>query len=56
LLGFIQQGVAAACGAAVGALLGQSAWPLAIAVAAMGCATLLLWILTRAVRARAVNP
>ena len=25
----------------------QSAWPLAIAVAAMGCATLLLWILTR---------
>jgi DHA1 family bicyclomycin/chloramphenicol resistance-like MFS transporter len=56
LLGFIQQAVAAVCGAAVGALLGQSAWPLAIAVATMGCATLLLWIVTRTVRARAVNP
>jgi DHA1 family bicyclomycin/chloramphenicol resistance-like MFS transporter len=53
LLGFVQQSVAALCGAVVGALLGHSAWPLAIAVAAMGCATLLLWISTRAIRARA---
>jgi DHA1 family bicyclomycin/chloramphenicol resistance-like MFS transporter len=53
LLGFVQQSAAALCGAAVGALLGHSAWPLAIAVAAMGCATLLLWIGTRAIRARA---
>ena len=53
LLGLVQQSAAALCGAAVGALLGSSAWPLAAAVAAMGCATLALWILTRAVRARA---
>jgi MFS transporter, DHA1 family, multidrug resistance protein len=52
LLGFIQQSFAAVCGAAIGALLGRSAWPLAAAVAAMGCASLLLWALTRAVRAR----
>jgi DHA1 family bicyclomycin/chloramphenicol resistance-like MFS transporter len=52
LLGFIQQSAAALCGAVVGWLLGESAWPLAAAVAAMGCATLLLWILTRAVRRR----
>jgi len=53
LLGLVQQSAAALCGAVVGALLGSSAWPLAAAVAAMGCATLALWILTRAVRARA---
>jgi DHA1 family bicyclomycin/chloramphenicol resistance-like MFS transporter len=52
LLGFIQQCAAALCGAAVGWLLGESAWPLSAAVAAMGCVTLLLWIMTRAVRAR----
>jgi hypothetical protein len=49
----VQQSAAALCGAVVGALLGSSAWPLAAAVAAMGCATLALWILTRALRARA---
>src|SRR5271169_3161175 len=53
LLGFIQQTASALCGLVVGALLGKSAWPLAGAVAAMGCATLLLWILTRALRAHA---
>jgi MFS transporter, DHA1 family, multidrug resistance protein len=52
LLGFIQQSAAALCGAVVGWLLGQSAWPLAAAVAAMGCLSLLLWICTRAIRAR----
>jgi len=55
LLGFVQQSLAALCGAAVGALLGTSAWPLAGAVAGMGCATLGLWILTRALRARAAT-
>ncbi len=52
LLGFVQQSVSAICGAVVGSLLGQSAWPLAAAVAAMGCTTLLLWIVTRSVRGR----
>ena len=52
LLGFIQQAVAALCGVAVGQLLGHNAWPLAIAVAFMGSASLLLWLATAAVRAR----
>jgi DHA1 family bicyclomycin/chloramphenicol resistance-like MFS transporter len=52
LLGVVQQCAAALCGAVVGALLGSSAWPVAAAVAAMGCATLVLWILTRRLRAR----
>lgn len=56
LLGFIQQTAAALCGVAVGHLLGASAWPLAIAVAAMGCASLLLWISTRGLRARYATP
>jgi DHA1 family bicyclomycin/chloramphenicol resistance-like MFS transporter len=55
LLGFVQQSVAALCGAAVGLLLGHSAWPLAGAVAIMGCATLLLWIVSRSIRARAAH-
>ena len=52
LLGFIQQTASALCGVVVGWLLGQSAWPLVLAVAAMGCASMLLWISTRAIRAR----
>src|SRR4051812_16151441 len=52
LLGFVQQSVAAMFGAVVGLLLGNSAWPLAAGVAVAGCVTLLLWIATRAVRAR----
>jgi len=52
LLGFIQQVVAALCGAAVGALLGTTAWPLALAVAVMGLGSLVLWIVTRKLRAR----
>jgi len=50
LFGFVQQSIAALCGAVVGSLLGRSAWPLAVAVAAMGCATLLLWLATQRVR------
>lgn len=53
LLGFIQQSASAVCGAIVGVLLGSNAWPLAAAVAVMGCASLLLWIATRGIRARA---
>jgi len=53
LLGFVQQSVASATGAVVGQLLGQTAWPLAVAVAITGSATLLLWIGTRGLRARA---
>ncbi|MGH6994412.1 MAG: multidrug effflux MFS transporter [Stellaceae bacterium] len=53
LLGFIQQSVAALCGAIVGILLGQNAWPLAAGVAIAGCMTLALWVVTRNVRASA---
>jgi MFS transporter, DHA1 family, multidrug resistance protein len=53
LLGFVQQTTAAVCGAGVGVLLGHTAWPLAGGIAAMGCATLLLWFLTRDVRREA---
>jgi len=53
LFGFVQQTVAALCGTAVGALLGRSAWPLAVAIAVMGCTTLVLWLSTRAVRSGA---
>ena len=53
LLGFVQQCAAALCGAIVGWLLGENAWPLAAAVAAMGCVTLVIWLSTRALRARA---
>jgi DHA1 family bicyclomycin/chloramphenicol resistance-like MFS transporter len=52
LLGCVQQSVAALFGAMVGLLLGKTAWPLAAGVAVAGCATLLLWVATRAVRAR----
>jgi DHA1 family bicyclomycin/chloramphenicol resistance-like MFS transporter len=56
LLGFVQQNAAALCGAVVGALLAANAWPLAAAVAVMGCATLMLWMLTRGLRARVAQP
>ncbi|MGE0565456.1 MAG: multidrug effflux MFS transporter [Pseudolabrys sp.] len=54
LLGFIQQSVAAIVGAVVGLALGANAWPLAIAIALMGCLALLLWAMTRDVRTRMV--
>lgn len=55
LLGFIQQSIAALCGALVGWLLGENAWPLAAAVATMGCATLVIWLSTRRLRAGVVT-
>ena len=56
LFGFVQQSVAAMCGAIVGSLLGHNAWPVAGAVAIMGVATSLLWLTTRGVRARVARP
>jgi DHA1 family bicyclomycin/chloramphenicol resistance-like MFS transporter len=55
LFGFVQQSVAAMCGATVGVLLGHNAWPIAGAVAFMGVATSLLWLSTRGIRARAAT-
>ena len=52
LVGFSQQTAGAVVGAIVVHLLGQSAWPLAAGVAIMGCLALVLWALTRKVRAR----
>jgi len=51
LVGFVQQTVASVSGALVGMWLGASAWPLAAPMALFGCAALLLWALTRRVRA-----
>jgi DHA1 family bicyclomycin/chloramphenicol resistance-like MFS transporter len=45
LVGFMQQASGALLGAVVGHMLGFTAWPLAAAVGAMGCASLLLWML-----------
>ena len=50
LLGFCQQTAGAVVGAIVVLLLGQSAWPLAAAMAVMGIGALVLWALTRSVR------
>jgi DHA1 family bicyclomycin/chloramphenicol resistance-like MFS transporter len=51
LVGALQQTSGAVVGAIVGHLLGQSAWPLAVAVAIMGCLALAIWALTRKARA-----
>lgn len=50
LIGFFQQVVAAIAGTVVGALLGESAWPLVCGVALLGTATFIIWITTRTVR------
>jgi DHA1 family bicyclomycin/chloramphenicol resistance-like MFS transporter len=50
LFGFVQQTAAAVCGALVAWLLGRNAWPMVGAMALMGCATLLLWFVSRGVR------
>jgi DHA1 family bicyclomycin/chloramphenicol resistance-like MFS transporter len=54
LLGFFQQTGAALCGVVVGQLLGDSAWPMAAAVALTGIASLVLWWTTRGIRQRAL--
>lgn len=55
LVGALQQTSGAVVGAIVGHLLGQSAWPLAAAVALMGSLSLALWVLTRKARAESVE-
>jgi DHA1 family bicyclomycin/chloramphenicol resistance-like MFS transporter len=55
LLGFLQQGGAALCGVIVGQLLGDSAWPMAAAVALTGVASLVLWLTTRGIRQSALE-
>jgi MFS transporter, DHA1 family, multidrug resistance protein len=52
LMGLIQQAVAAIIAAVIGAFLVQSAWPVTGVVLAMSILTLLLWVSTRALRAR----
>jgi DHA1 family bicyclomycin/chloramphenicol resistance-like MFS transporter len=52
LVGVSQMLCAAITGAVVGHLLGASAWPVAVPLAIAGCATLLLWAISRGVRAR----
>jgi DHA1 family bicyclomycin/chloramphenicol resistance-like MFS transporter len=54
LLGFLQQTGAALCGVIVGQLLGDSAWPMAVAIALTGVASLILWMTTRGIRQRAL--
>jgi DHA1 family bicyclomycin/chloramphenicol resistance-like MFS transporter len=51
LLGVSQMVCAAISGVIVGHLLGASAWPVAIPLALAGCVTLLLWAVSRGVRA-----
>jgi DHA1 family bicyclomycin/chloramphenicol resistance-like MFS transporter len=50
LFGFIQQTGAAICGALVASLLGKNAWPMAGAIALMGCITALIWLVSRSTR------
>lgn len=50
LVGFSQMMFSAFVGAGVGRMLGESAWPLAGTIAAMGAATLLVWFVTRRAR------
>jgi DHA1 family bicyclomycin/chloramphenicol resistance-like MFS transporter len=56
LMGFAQQGSAAAAAAAIGFYMGESAWPVAAAVATMGLLSFLIWLLTRRVRAETRSP
>jgi len=50
LIGLVQQLSAASLGAAVGHLVGHTAWPLAGAIATMGCLTLAVWAGSRLAR------
>jgi DHA1 family bicyclomycin/chloramphenicol resistance-like MFS transporter len=56
LMGFVQQTGAAIAAGAIGLYLGRSAWPVAGVVATMGCVALLIWFLTRRVRAADGSP
>jgi DHA1 family bicyclomycin/chloramphenicol resistance-like MFS transporter len=52
LLGFIPQIFAGIAGAAVVAVLDKTAWPLAIALTAMGALTMLFWLMSRRIPAQ----
>ena len=51
LLGFIPQFLAGFAGVTVVALLDKTAWPLAIALTAMGALTLMFWLMARRIPA-----
>jgi DHA1 family bicyclomycin/chloramphenicol resistance-like MFS transporter len=51
VMGFVQQIGAALAAGLIGLYLGHSAWPVTLAVAAMGCLACLIWALTHKVRA-----
>ena len=53
LVGFAQQTTAALVGAVVGYALGNSAWPLAIALILMGGLSIVFWMLIRNAHASA---
>jgi MFS transporter, DHA1 family, multidrug resistance protein len=55
LLGFVQQAAASLLAAAIGFTLGASAWPMAAAIAVMGCLTLALWVVSRNARREQVK-
>jgi DHA1 family bicyclomycin/chloramphenicol resistance-like MFS transporter len=50
LIGLVQQLLAAILGAVLGHLLGDSAWPLALAVVTVGVVSIVIWALTRRIR------
>jgi DHA1 family bicyclomycin/chloramphenicol resistance-like MFS transporter len=54
LFGVGTQTSAAAVGAVLGHVMGETAWPLAIGMALAGCVGLLLWWASRGVRGRAI--
>ncbi|MGE3150593.1 MAG: multidrug effflux MFS transporter [Pseudorhodoplanes sp.] len=56
LMGFTQQTSAALLGVLLGHLLGNSAWPLALAIGGPGILTLVLWFATKDARAREATP
>jgi MFS transporter, DHA1 family, multidrug resistance protein len=56
LIGLIQQTSAAVVGALVGQMLGRTGWPLAGAIALMGCLSFAAWAGSRRVRIEATRP
>jgi DHA1 family bicyclomycin/chloramphenicol resistance-like MFS transporter len=56
LIGFVQQTSAALLGAFVGHMIGETAWPLVGAIAAMGCLSFALWAASRRPRAGGQDP
>lgn len=51
LIGLVQQLLAAIVGAILGHLLGSNAWPLALTVVTVGVVSIVIWALTRRIRA-----